>query len=56
MGDKYKTHLDAAELTVVGIILTPDISAVDGSSEHVTNNLDGTVDMDGTAGGDNALS
>ena len=59
MGDKYKTHLDAAGLTVVGIILTSDITRY-GTSVHVphhgTHDLEGTADMYGTAGGNNALS
>lgn len=41
---------------MVGIILAPDISTVYGSSEHFTHNVEGIVDMYGTAGGGNALS
>ncbi len=40
---------------MVCIIVTSNISTVDGSGEHVTHNLEGTIDMYGTAGGDNAI-
>lgn len=56
--DKYKINLDEAGRTVVGIILTSDITRY-GASVHVTHHgthdLEGTVDMYGTAGGSNAL-
>ncbi len=52
--DEYEIKVDEVELTVVGITPSSDISTVDRSSEHVSHNLEGTVNMYGTAGGNNA--
>ncbi len=57
--DKNKINLDEAGLTMVGIILTSDITRYGASvhiTRHGTHDLEGTINMDGSTGGNNALS